>query len=91
MMVTAFVLISVEDRSVHETIKCLLPVKGITEMHIVAGEYDLVAVIRVSDNQELGKIITQHIVTATGVEKTKTLFALESHSTFDLADIFLDA
>lgn len=33
-MVTAFVLISVEDRSVHETVKTLLPVHGITEMHI---------------------------------------------------------
>lgn len=89
-MVTAFVLISVEDRSVHETVKTLLPVHGITEMHIVAGDYDLVAVVRVQNNQELGSIITEHIVKAPGVERTKTLFALESHSKFDLADIFLD-
>ena len=49
-MVTAFVLISVEDCSVHETVKTLLPVHGITEMHIVAGDYDLVAVNHFSHN-----------------------------------------
>lgn len=87
-MVTAFILISVEDRRVHETVKALLRHHGVTEIHIVAGEYDMVAVVRVQDNETLAKLITSEIVHAPGVERTKTLFALESHSTFDLNKIF---
>lgn len=89
-MVTAFVLISVEDRRVHETVRALLQHRGVTEIHIVAGEYDMVAVVRVQDNETLAKLITNEIVHAPGVERTKTLFALESHSTFDLNQIFSD-
>lgn len=89
-MVTAFVLISVEDRKVHETVKALLQSKGVTEIHIVAGDYDMVAVVRVADNAALGHLVTNCIVNAPGVERTKTLFALESHSKYDLAAIFGD-
>ena len=87
-MVTAFVLISVEDKRVHETVKALLQHKGVTEIHVVAGEYDMVAVIRVQDNASLANLITDKIVTAPGVERTKTLFALESHSRYDLNEIY---
>lgn len=87
-MVTAFVLISVEDKRVHETVKALLQHKGVTEIHVVAGEYDMVAVIRVQDNATLANLITDKIVTAPGVERTKTLFALESHSRYDLNEIY---
>jgi DNA-binding Lrp family transcriptional regulator len=48
----------------------------------------MVAVIRVKDNETLARLITDQIVNAPGVERTKTLFALESHSTYDLQDIF---
>ena len=89
-MVTAFVLICVEAKRAHETVKALLQHKGVTEIHIVAGEYDMVAVIRVKSNEELASIITEKIVTAPGVERTKTLFALESHSSYDLAEIYGD-
>ncbi|MDQ0289555.1 Lrp/AsnC family transcriptional regulator [Oligosphaera ethanolica] len=87
-MVTAFVLISVEDKRVHETVRALLEQRGVTEVHVVAGEYDMVAVIRVQDNKDLANLITNTIVNAPGVERTKTLFALESHSTYDLPALF---
>jgi DNA-binding Lrp family transcriptional regulator len=87
-MVTAFVLINVQDRKVHEIADSLLAYEGVTELHIVAGEYDMVAVLRVRDNQYLSELITQKIIHTSGVERTKTLFALESFSPFDLAKNF---
>lgn len=87
-MVTAFVLINVCDRMVHETVKALQKCRAITEVHIVAGDYDMVAVVRVDKNQELASTITNCIVQAPGVERTKTLFALESFSSFDLKEIY---
>jgi len=87
-MVTAFVLISVRGKQFRETASHLLQFPGITELHLVAGEYDMVAVVRVSGNAELSQLITQRIVQAPGVERTKTLIALETHSRFDLCSLF---
>ena len=87
-MVTAFVLINVQDKRVHEIADALLSHEGVTELHIVAGEYDMVAVLRVKDNRLLSDLITQNIIHTDGVERTKTLFALESFSPFDLAKTF---
>jgi DNA-binding Lrp family transcriptional regulator len=87
-MVTAFVLISVRDKQFRETSDYLLQFPGITELHLVAGEYDMVAVARVASNTELSQLITTRIVQAPGVERTKTLFALETYSRFDLGALF---
>ena len=87
-MVTAFVLINVQDKKVHEIAQNLLAYEGVTELHVVAGEYDMVAILRVRDNQDLSTLITQNIIHTSGVERTKTLFALESFSPFDLSACF---
>ncbi|OGV65141.1 MAG: hypothetical protein A3K19_15855 [Lentisphaerae bacterium RIFOXYB12_FULL_65_16] len=87
-MVTAFVLINLEDKDVRETGERLLELKGVAEVHAVAGEYDLVAVARVSANSELSELITDKIIHCPGVARTKTLFALQTYANLDLAKIF---
>ena len=87
-MVTAFVLINLEDKQIRNIADSLLAFDGVAEVHVVAGEYDMVAVVRVADNVSLSELITNRIIHAPGVQRTKTLFALESHSQFDLAKLF---
>ena len=87
-MVTAFVLINMRDKEIKDTADRLLSFGGVKEVHVVAGEYDMVAVCRVPDNQQLSELITQKIIHADGVDRTKTLFALESYATFDLDEFF---
>jgi DNA-binding Lrp family transcriptional regulator len=87
-MVTAFVLINLEDKLVRETAERLLELKGVREVHAVAGEYDLVAVVRVATNAELSELITEKIIHSTGVARTKTLFALQTVATVDLAKVY---
>jgi len=87
-MVTAFVLIHVEGKALPDTARDLLSYNGVKEVHIVAGEYDMVAVVRVADNQQLSELITRRIVHTPGVDRTKTLFALESLSNYDLDVLF---
>ncbi|MBN2450079.1 MAG: Lrp/AsnC ligand binding domain-containing protein [Lentisphaeria bacterium] len=87
-MVTAFVLIQVQDKKVRELAEQLLGFAGVTEVHVVAGEYDIVAVVRVADNHDLSDLITRRIVPAPGVGRTKTLFSLECHSTYALEALF---
>jgi len=88
-MVTAFVLINVEsNKRLREIADSLLGFNGILEVHVVAGEYDMVAVVRVHDNATLSELITEKIIHAPGVKRTKTLFALESYSSYDLSALF---
>jgi DNA-binding Lrp family transcriptional regulator len=87
-MVTAFVLINLKDKQFRTTSEQLLQFPGITELHLLAGEYDMVAVVRVASNADLSHLITTHIIQAPGVERTKTLFALDTFSRFDLAALF---
>ena len=90
-MVTAFVLIHCHGRDPHEVGGELAELEGVTELHLVAGEYDMVCVVRVADNQRLSQLITKEVVKTEGVARTKTLFALESLSKFDLNTMFGDA
>ena len=87
-MVTAFVLINVQDKDLAKIAGNLLAMPGVKEAHVVAGEYDIVAVVRVADNHALSDLITQKIVHAPGILRTKTLFAIQSHSPYDLKQIF---
>lgn len=87
-MVTAFILINIEDKQTRKIADRLLAFAGVKEVHVVAGEYDIVAVIRVGSNKELSELITDKVIHAPGVERTKTLFALESYSEHDLQALF---
>ncbi len=87
-MVSAFVLINVEGKALDEIGAELLKCPGVKEVYIVAGEYDMVAVLRVRDNQQLSELITKKIVHTPGIERTKTLFALQVFSELDLDAIY---
>ena len=88
-MVTAIVLINVERPKLKDVVKEILAVEGISEVHTVAGEYDLAAIIRVKDNSKLSEIVVNkmphHIP---GIIHTKTLIALQSNAKIDLEAAF---
>ena len=56
-MVTGIVLITVERNQLKEVIKEILALDGVSEVYSVAGEYDLVAMVRVKDNAQLSEIV----------------------------------
>ena len=88
-MVTAFVLVNVERSELKKVVDAVLDINGVSEVYTVAGEYDLIAVVRVSDNKELSKIVVDqmphHIP---GITHTKTLYAFDAHSSVNLEDVF---
>ena len=89
-MTTAIVLINVKRSELNDVITKLLNIEGVTEVYAVAGEYDLAAVIRVSDNLVLSEIVADRMPhTIEGITHAKTLISLKSHSKFDLEKIFL--
>lgn len=87
-MVTAFVLINARRDMVPETAEALNDVEGVAEVYSVAGEWDLIAVIRVHTNEELAEVVTEHMLRLTGIEKTETLIAFRAYSSYDLERMF---
>jgi DNA-binding Lrp family transcriptional regulator len=87
-MVNAFVLINIEGKNIKDIAKGLMAVDGVTEVYPVAGEYDFIVVVRVSDNVTLARVITEDIIHKGGVRHTKTLFALDSYAKINLPAAF---
>lgn len=87
-MVTAVVLIQVERGLVNDVAQQLADIEGITEVYSVAGRYDLVALIRVPNNDALAELVTQRLVALQAIAETETLIAFRSYSRHDLEAMF---
>ena len=89
-MITAIVLVNVERPKIKTVIDSLMRLQGVSEVHTVAGEYDLAVIVRVQNSQELSSIVVDKMPHQTdGVTHTKTLVALASQSKVDLEKVFL--
>lgn len=87
-MVSAIVLLTVARDRITPVAEQLADLQGISEVHSVAGKYDLVAIIRVADNEQLAKLVTEKIRALEGIEKSETLIAFRVYSKHDLENIF---
>lgn len=87
-MVTALVLINTERNAVNEVADALVEIPGVTEVYSVAGKYDLIALLRVPDNETMARLVTSRILEVDGIVESETLLAFRVHSKFDLATIF---
>lgn len=87
-MVTAIILLNVERGQIEAASQKILGLKGITEVYSVAGNYDLVAVARVRQNEELARLVTEEMVSVPGIVASNTLIAFRQLSNFDLASMF---
>jgi len=87
-MVSAIVLLTVARDKITPVAEHLAGMQGISEVHSVAGKYDLVAIIRVPDNEQLAQLVTEKIRALDGIEKSETLIAFRVYSKHDLDNIF---
>jgi DNA-binding Lrp family transcriptional regulator len=87
-MVTAIVLINCEREHINDVSQQLLSFKGITEVFSVAGQYDLVAILRVQTNEQIAELVTESLRGVEGIANTQTLMAFKVFSKFDLENMF---
>jgi len=83
-MVTAFILLNVERGELKAVSEGLLKIEGVAEVYSVAGPYDLVAVVRVKEHDQLNDLVTEHLASLAGIEATETLIAFRSIAKKDL-------
>lgn len=87
-MVTAIVLINTERGRVNEVAERLVDMNGVSEVHSVAGRYDLIVVLRVRDNETLAELVTERVRQVEGIERSETLIGFRVYSKHDLEHLF---
>ncbi|MGA1865431.1 MAG: Lrp/AsnC ligand binding domain-containing protein, partial [bacterium] len=87
-MVTALVLLTVQRDKVNEVADKLSSMDGVSEVYSLAGRYDLAAIIRVSKNEGLSELVTNHMLKVEGIIKSETLIAFRVYSRHDLESMF---
>jgi DNA-binding Lrp family transcriptional regulator len=87
-MVSAVVLLGLERNKINEVAQQLVALEGVTEVYSVAGQYDLVAVLRVKDNDALAELVTGKMLMLQGIVRSETLIAFRVLSRYDLERMF---
>ncbi len=88
MSVHAVVLMQCETDEIPEAAQVIADIDGVSEVYSVAGEFDLVAVVRVANHEDLSKVIPGGIAKVEGVVRTETLIAFQVFSKHDLERLF---
>ena len=83
-MVTAFVLMNIERGQLKAVSEGLLKIDGIAEVYSVAGPFDLVAIVRVKEHNQLDDLVNEHLAAVEGIESTETLIAFRALAKKDL-------
>jgi DNA-binding Lrp family transcriptional regulator len=87
-MVTAVVLIKAETDKVPELAQRMAELDGVTEVFSVAGQYDLVALVRVRENDELARVISERMRKLPGITSSETLISFKVYSRKDIEAAF---
>jgi DNA-binding Lrp family transcriptional regulator len=83
-MVAAVVLIRAVPGDVPALARRIAGIDGVTEVYSVSGDWDLIAVLRVSEYERIAEIVTEDIAQVQGIERTNTLTAFRVYSKQDL-------
>lgn len=83
-MVTAVVLIKAATDKVTDLAEQLAELDGVSEVFSVAGQYDLVALVRVRENEDLARVISDRVRKLPGIIGSETLIAFKVYSKQDL-------
>ena len=87
-MITAIVNINAAVDRIPEVAQAIADLPGVTEVYSVAGDVDLVAMVRVRRHEELAEAIAGRINKVDGILSTQTLIAFQSYSRHDLEATF---
>jgi DNA-binding Lrp family transcriptional regulator len=80
----AFVLVHAQPNRVAALAEELAAIDGVAEVYSVTGPADIVAVVRVHEQEQLADVVTRHIACLDGIEATETMLAFQAFSKHDL-------
>ena len=87
-MNTAIVHIDCATDSIPEVAEALAALPGVSEVYSVAGNVDLIAIVRVREFDQIAEVIAGRLSKVPGVLHTDTHIAFRAYSRHDLDSTF---
>ncbi|MYT27785.1 Lrp/AsnC ligand binding domain-containing protein [Streptomyces sp. MspMP-M5] len=87
-MITSIVLIKTSVDQIPEIAERIAALNGVSEVYSVTGAYDLIAMVRVAQHDDLADVIPGRISKVPGVASTETHIAFRTYSQHDLEAAF---
>jgi DNA-binding Lrp family transcriptional regulator len=76
MISKGYVLLEAQAGKTEEALHKIRDIKGVKEVHLVTGPYDLIINIEADDLKKLGQIVSDEIQVIGGVTKTITCIVI---------------
>jgi DNA-binding Lrp family transcriptional regulator len=87
-VITAIVMIDAATDAIGEVAEAVADIPGVSEVYSVAGNADLIAIVRVREFDEIAQVIAGRISKVPGVVDTDTHIAFRAYSRHDLDATF---
>lgn len=84
-MLTAFVMIHAEPDKIADVAQAIANLPNVAEVYSVTGDIDIIAVVRLSDYEQLAEVVPEALSQVPGVLRTNTVLAFRRFSARDLA------
>lgn len=82
-MITAIVQIRCSRDLIPQTAEAVAEVPGIAEVYSVSGEWDLMAIVKVKEYDQIAEVVTEKLVHIPGIVRTNTISAFRVYSRTD--------
>jgi DNA-binding Lrp family transcriptional regulator len=87
-VITAIVMVVVESDRIPEVAEEIAGLDGVSEVYSVAGDADLIAIVRVREFDAIAEVIAGRLSKVAGVLHTDTHIAFRAYSRHDLDATF---
>ena len=87
-MVTTVVLATCDIHRIPETAQAVADIPEVSEVYSVAGDYDLVIMVRVRTHDDLARVVSERIAKVDASTRTQTLVAFKVYSQHDIEALF---
>jgi DNA-binding Lrp family transcriptional regulator len=87
-VITAIVMVTAATDAIPEVAQAIAALDGVSECYSVAGDVDLVAIVRVREFEQVADVIAGQLDKVPGVLDTSTHIAFRAYSKHDLEAAF---
>lgn len=87
-MVAAVVLIRADRDAIRTAAREVAEIPGVAEVYSVSGDWDLVAIVRVPEWEQIADVVAEKLARVPGLQRSYTLVAFRVYSRQDLDKAF---
>jgi len=87
-VITAIVFVKADVARIPEVAEAIAALDGVSEVYSVTGQIDLIAMVRVTNHDDVASVVADKLNKVDGVTATETHIAFRAYSRHDLESAF---